>query len=119
MTAATFVAGSGSGGTLQRATSENISYFAFTATPKGKTLELFGREPSPGEYPVPFHVYTFVGSWPFCLLLTWIGMKLGNQWNSDPRLKAFFHRADLVIGVIIVAAAALFLWHRLRGMKRA
>ncbi|CAM5742263.1 hypothetical protein MAUB1S_03170 [Mycolicibacterium aubagnense] len=42
----------------ERAASENISYFAFTATPKGKTLELFGREPSPGEKPVPFHVYT-------------------------------------------------------------
>ncbi|WP_448222525.1 type I restriction endonuclease subunit R [Gordonia iterans] len=41
-----------------RADSSNISYFAFTATPKGKTLELFGRRPSPDEAPVPFHVYT-------------------------------------------------------------
>ena len=41
-----------------RADSSNISYFAFTATPKGKTLELFGRRPSPDENPVPFHVYT-------------------------------------------------------------
>ncbi|MCV7192219.1 type I restriction endonuclease subunit R [Mycolicibacterium brumae] len=42
----------------ERAASANISYFAFTATPKAKTLELFGREPAPGENPVPFHVYT-------------------------------------------------------------
>lgn len=42
----------------ERAASANISYFAFTATPKAKTLELFGREPAPGELPVPFHVYT-------------------------------------------------------------
>jgi type I restriction enzyme, R subunit len=42
----------------ERAESANISYFAFTATPKGKTLELFGRKPTPGEMPVPFHVYT-------------------------------------------------------------
>ena len=44
----------------ERAASENISYFAFTATPKGKTLELFGRPPegNPGGTPVPFHVYT-------------------------------------------------------------
>ena len=41
-----------------RADSSNISYFAFTATPKGKTLELFGRRPSPDEAPVPFHIYT-------------------------------------------------------------
>ena len=36
---------------------DKISYFAFTATPKGKTLELFGR-PSAGGKPVPFHVYS-------------------------------------------------------------
>jgi type I restriction enzyme R subunit len=42
----------------ERAESANISYFAFTATPKGKTLELFGRKPTPEVLPVPFHVYT-------------------------------------------------------------
>ncbi|GFG71468.1 type I restriction endonuclease subunit R [Mycolicibacter senuensis] len=42
----------------ERAESANISYFAFTATPKAKTLELFGRRPTPDEAPAPFHVYT-------------------------------------------------------------
>lgn len=36
---------------------ENISFFAFTATPKGKTLEMFGTKNERGEYR-PFHVYT-------------------------------------------------------------
>ena len=40
-----------------RANSENVSYFAFTATPKAKTLELFGRKNPDGE-PKAFHVYT-------------------------------------------------------------
>lgn len=35
----------------------NISYYAFTATPKAKTLELFGRK-GPEGLPVPFHVYS-------------------------------------------------------------
>lgn len=35
----------------------NVSYFAFTATPKAKTLELFGR-PGADGLPVPFHVYS-------------------------------------------------------------
>jgi len=35
----------------------NVSYYAFTATPKAKTLELFGRKDSDG-LPVPFHVYS-------------------------------------------------------------
>lgn len=40
----------------------NVSYYAFTATPKGKTLELFGRPPDgsslDSDTRVPFHVYT-------------------------------------------------------------
>ena len=36
----------------------NLSFFAFTATPKGKTLELFGRKPFADANPVPFHVYS-------------------------------------------------------------
>ncbi len=67
---------------------------------------------------LPFHVFTFVGSWPFCLLLAWIGMTLGDKWNSDSRLKAFFHQADLAIGVVLVAAGAFYVWHRVRGLKR-
>jgi type I restriction enzyme R subunit len=43
--------------TAERAESKNISYFAFTATPKAKTLELFGRPGIDGK-PVPFHVYS-------------------------------------------------------------
>jgi type I restriction enzyme, R subunit len=42
----------------ERADSSKISYFAFTATPKAKTLELFGRVPTGGDLPTPFHVYT-------------------------------------------------------------
>ena len=36
---------------------ENCSYFAFTATPKSKTLELFGRPNTDGK-PDAFHVYS-------------------------------------------------------------
>lgn len=36
---------------------DNISFFAFTATPKGKTLEMFGTENEMGEY-WPFHKYS-------------------------------------------------------------
>lgn len=35
----------------------NLSFFAFTATPKGKTLELFGRTGSDGK-PHAFHIYS-------------------------------------------------------------
>jgi len=35
----------------------NLSFFAFTATPKGKTLELFGRTDAVGK-PEAFHLYS-------------------------------------------------------------
>src|ERR1035437_6628432 len=35
----------------------NLSFFAFTATPKGKTLELFGRKGASGQ-PEAFHTYS-------------------------------------------------------------
>jgi type I restriction enzyme R subunit len=35
----------------------NLSFFAFTATPKGRTLELFGRLNAEGVH-VPFHLYS-------------------------------------------------------------
>jgi type I restriction enzyme, R subunit len=47
-----------------RAKESGITYVAFTATPKAKTLELFGRRPKPDEpageanLPEPFHVYS-------------------------------------------------------------
>jgi type I restriction enzyme R subunit len=41
-----------------RGRQENMSFFAFTATPKGKTLELFGRfDPATGHHE-PFHLYS-------------------------------------------------------------
>jgi type I restriction enzyme, R subunit len=40
-----------------RADPKNISFFAYTATPKAKTMELFGRIGESGK-PEPFHVYT-------------------------------------------------------------
>ena len=55
---------SGTRGSGTRGGSGGITYVAFTATPKAKTLELFGRrsnpnEPAgPGNLPVPFHVYS-------------------------------------------------------------
>lgn len=40
-----------------RTDSNGLTYIAFTATPKQKTLELFGR-PGPDGKPLPFHVYS-------------------------------------------------------------
>lgn len=55
-----------------------------------------------------FHIYTFVGSWPWCLGLAWIGMKLGERWHSDPRLSHWLHRLDAVVLVLLVLGVVWF-----------
>jgi type I restriction enzyme R subunit len=42
---------------VKRGRQPNISFFAFTATPKYKTLEVFGRPGTNGK-PEPFHLYS-------------------------------------------------------------
>jgi len=62
-----------------------------------------------------FHVFTFVGSLPWCLGLAWIGYKLGERWDT---LGVYFHRFDLVIGLLLVAAAAWFVWSHIAAARR-
>jgi len=40
-----------------RGKQQNLSFFAFTATPKPKTLEVFGHRNAEGK-PIPFHLYS-------------------------------------------------------------
>lgn len=64
-----------------------------------------------------FHIFTFIGSWPWCYALAWVGLQLGQAWNTDPRVKAVLHSFDVVIVAIVLAAAAWFVWHKLRRSR--
>jgi membrane protein DedA with SNARE-associated domain len=57
-----------------------------------------------------FHIYTFLGSWPWCFILAYAGMKLGNAWNTDPRLKHILHESDAAVLFLLVAGVAWFIW---------
>lgn len=65
-----------------------------------------------------FHIYTFIGSWPFCFGLAWIGMVLGKAWDSDPRVKEWFHRFDAVIVAAGLVVVAWFVWTRWQRRAR-
>jgi membrane protein DedA with SNARE-associated domain len=56
-----------------------------------------------------FHLYTFIGSWPWCYALAYVGMKLGASFNTNPRFKEIFHRFHLGVELVIVAAAIWFI----------
>jgi membrane protein DedA with SNARE-associated domain len=65
-----------------------------------------------------FHIYTFLGSWPWCYGLAWVGMKLGEQWETDPRLRQWLHRMDVVILVLGLAACTWFIWSHWKNRLR-
>ena len=57
-----------------------------------------------------FHVYTFIGSWPWCYVLAYVGMKLGNRWQTDPRFKEVFHRFHVAVELVLLVGFAFYLW---------
>ena len=61
-----------------------------------------------------FHIYTFLGSWPWCFLLAWFGMLLGKRWATDPRLHQVMRYADYAIIALAAVAIAHFVWQRWR-----
>jgi membrane protein DedA with SNARE-associated domain len=65
-----------------------------------------------------FHIYTFVGSFPWCLGLAWVGLQLGEKWDSDPRLSMWFHRLDALILGVLVAGTVWFFYSRWKNRIR-
>jgi membrane protein DedA with SNARE-associated domain len=67
---------------------------------------------------VKFQVYTFLGSWPWCYALAYVGERLGESWNTDPRLKEVMHRFDGVIVGVIVILAVWYVWAHVKHRTR-
>lgn len=65
---------------------------------------------------IPFHIYTFLGSWPWCFALAWLGVKLGDHWMD---LKPYFMRFKIPIVLVLLAAAAWYLWTHWKNRIRA
>ena len=65
---------------------------------------------------LPFLVYTFVGSFIWSLGLAWIGVVLGDNWDS---LKTYFHRFDVIIAALLVAGVVWWIWRHVRSTREA
>ncbi len=62
-----------------------------------------------------FHIYTFLGSWPWCFALAWLGMKLGENWRV---IGKYLHKFDAVILVVLVAGIVWFVWSHWQNRRR-
>ncbi len=58
-----------------------------------------------------FSVLTFFGSLVWSYVLAFIGLKLGENWES---LGGIFHKLDAVIIVLLLGLAGLYVWSKLR-----
>jgi membrane protein DedA with SNARE-associated domain len=68
---------------------------------------------------IRFHIYTFIGSWPWCFALAYAGMKLGERWHSDPRFEQAFHRFHLIVEVALLVLVVWFVWTHLSRRRAA
>jgi membrane protein DedA with SNARE-associated domain len=62
-----------------------------------------------------FVLYTFIGSFIWCWALAWIGLRLGEHWNT---LGSWFHRFDTLIVVLVVLGGIWYVWRHLRNLRR-
>ena len=65
---------------------------------------------------VKFVVYSFLGSFPWCLLLAYGGTVIG---GNLAKLAPIFHGLDIVIIVAVVALVALYIWRHIRNDRLA
>jgi len=77
----------------------------FISLPAGIARMHFGR----------FCLYTFLGALPFCYALAWLGFNLAENWQS---LRAYFHRMDIVIGLLLATSIVWFLRRRFSDRLR-
>lgn len=71
----------------------------FISFPAGIAGMHFGR----------FLVYTFLGSLPWCVFLTYLGVKLGENWRS---LEPLFRRLDILIIAAVLGVVLYLWWHK-------
>jgi membrane protein DedA with SNARE-associated domain len=62
-----------------------------------------------------FHVYTFIGSWPWCFGLAYVGMKLGEHWMD---IKPYFLEFKEVVAVLLLAGIVWFVWTHWKNRVR-
>ncbi|MGH8335319.1 MAG: DedA family protein [Gammaproteobacteria bacterium] len=62
-----------------------------------------------------FILYTFIGSYIWCWALAWVGLRLGEHWDT---LGPWFHRFDTVIVVVVVLGFVWYVWRHVRNLRR-
>jgi membrane protein DedA with SNARE-associated domain len=64
-----------------------------------------------------FCIFTFIGAIPWNWFLTYIGFKVGEQW--DEKYSKYYHEFQYVIAALILIGIIWFIWHHVKGRMRS
>jgi membrane protein DedA with SNARE-associated domain len=96
------------------ATERFFAKFGMWSTFLGRILPVFrtfiSLPAGVGKVPlIPFTIFAFVGSFIWSYFLAWLGMRLGENWNT---LEQYFRKFDYVIvGVVLIGLIFWFVHH--------
>ena len=62
-----------------------------------------------------FSLYTFAGALPWSILFTWLGVKMGDNWEQ---IREKLHNFDLAIVVLIIIGIAWYIWRHIKHRVR-
>lgn len=63
-----------------------------------------------------FIILTFVGSLVWSYFLAWIGLVLGENWDT---LGPYFHKVDALIVIIILAIGAWYIYYKIKKTRKS
>ena len=78
----------------------------YISLPAGITKMSFGK----------FCLYTFLGSFPWCLVLAYLGYQLGSNYS---RISGPLHYLDVFVIAAVVVLVVLYVWRHIRNDRRA
>ncbi|MEI6499118.1 MAG: DedA family protein [bacterium] len=63
---------------------------------------------------IKFSLYTFAGALPWCILFTYLGVKMGSNWEN---IRASLHNFDMSIGILLVVIIGLYIWRHIKHLN--
>jgi membrane protein DedA with SNARE-associated domain len=64
---------------------------------------------------IRFCIYSFVGSFPWCLGLAYVGFVMGENWTA---LREYFHKFDIVIAAVLIAGFVVWVYLHFKHLRR-
>ncbi len=65
---------------------------------------------------IKFCAYTFLGSFPWCVLLAFLGYQLGNQYD---KIGGPLRYVEIAVGIVLVILVVLYIWRHIRNDRLA